>query len=137
MVPFVFLLSKSSTGLTQPQNYKQLLMVWKYSVNDTLERHKTWRSWWECEGTGGHVEPKEGTSHWVIVSVLLSLHSYQRGGRQDSHQLWLWNPAKNFNTCNFMALWMRVAYALEQSPGKAEASKMWSWHCALLHLYQR
>lgn len=56
-------------------------------MNDTVER---------LGGGGGsvkgqwHVEPKEGTSHWVIlVSVLLSLHSYQKGGRQDSHQLWL------------------------------------------------
>lgn len=75
-------------------------------MNDTQERHKAWGAWWECEGTGGHVEPKEGTHHWVIlVSVLLSLHSYQKGGRQDSHQLWGFEILqKLFNTCNFMAL---------------------------------
>lgn len=81
LVPFVFLLSKSSAGLTQPQNYKQLLMVWKCSVNDTLERHKAWGLWWARGAQGGQ-------SHWVIL-VLLRLHSYQKRGRQDSHQLWL------------------------------------------------
>lgn len=86
-------------------------------MNDTLERHKAWGLWWECEGTGGHVEPKEDISDWVIlVSVLLSLHSYQKGGRARFSPTLALKSCKNFQHLQLYGLVSEGSLCLRAKP---------------------